>query len=98
MQCKRKQTQSSDTSKAAKRVLRSNTTLEIVIAEKDAAKSIREMTIALGGLSTTGAVFGMLPKELGFHSKQCIGASLIANHFVIMLCFRAKKNVSCKSN
>jgi hypothetical protein len=40
---KRKQTQSSDSSKAAKKVLLSNTTLEIDIVEKE-----RKMTIAVG--------------------------------------------------
>jgi hypothetical protein len=33
----------------------------------------------------------MPPKEFGFHLKQCLGASLIANYFVMMLYFRAKK-------
>jgi hypothetical protein len=51
---KRKQTQSSDSSKAAKTVLRSNTVLEIDIAEKE-----REITVAVGlvndGCSTRDA-------------------------------------------
>ena len=83
---KRKQTHCSDSSKAAKRVLRSNTTLEINIAEKE-----REMTI-VAGLLNDGSSIRVPPKELGFHLKQCISASLIAKYFVILF-FRAQKRV-----
>ena len=82
-----KQTQSSNFSKAAKRVLRSSTTLEIDIAEKE-----REMTIAVG-LDSDGCSIRDAAKELGFHLKQCTGASLIANYFVIMLYFSAKREL-----
>ena len=51
--------------------------MEVDIAEKE-----RKMTIAVGLVP---------PKELGFHLNQCIGASLIANYFVMMLSFRANK-------
>ena len=81
---KRKQTRSSDSSKAAKRVLRTNTTLEIDIAEKE-----RKMSIAVGLVSA----FGMPPKELRFHLKQCIGVSLIAKYVGTILYFGANKRV-----
>jgi hypothetical protein len=75
-----RQTQSSDSSKAAKRVLRSNTILEIDIAEKE-----RGMTIAVG-LVNDGCSIRDAAKRVGVvHLKQCIGASLIAKHVVIIL-------------
>ena len=84
---KRKQTQSSDSSKAAKRVLRSNTTLEIDIAEKE-----REMTIAVEFVND-GCSIRDAAERVGVPFKTVHRCFFNCKIFCNILYFRAKKRV-----